>query len=95
MPPRGTCLTTNILYNLMIDIEERFTAIIDEAPGIDIAESNFKQSLIDDPELRKAYKEYCREQGTSEKNGFIEFCEQYCSDRDEIWESLNDYDNME
>ena len=61
----------------MIDIEERFTAIIDEAPGIDIAESNFKQSLIDDPELRKAYREYCREQGTSEKNGFIEFCEQY------------------
>lgn len=79
----------------MEDITEMFNSIIEEAPSIDIAESEFKQSLIDNPELRKAYREYCREQGSSEKRGFLDYAEQYCSDRNEIWESLNDYDNME
>lgn len=79
----------------MEDITELFISIIEEAPGIDIAESQFKHSLIDNPELRKAYRAYCREQGTSEKNGFIEFCEAYCSERDSVWDSLNDYNDEE
>lgn len=79
----------------MNDITELFISIIEEAPSIDIAESEFKRSLIDAPDLRRAYKAYCREQGTSEKNGFIEFCEEYCSDRNSVWDSLNDYDNEE
>ncbi len=49
----------------MEDITELFNSIIEEAPSLDIAESEFKQSLIDNPELRKAYREYCREQGES------------------------------
>lgn len=79
----------------MEDITRLFIAIIEEAPGIDIAESQFKQSLIDDPELRKAYRNYCREQGTSERNGFIEFCENYYSERNSVWDSLNDYNDEE
>lgn len=79
----------------MDDITELFISIIEEAPSIDIAESEFKRSLIDDPDLRKAYKEYCRQQGTSEKHGFLDFCEEYCSDRNSVWDSLNDYDNEE
>lgn len=79
----------------MEDITELFISIIEDSPGIDIAESQFKQSLIDDPELRKAYREYCREVGTSEKNGFIEFCEEYCEGRNEIWDSLKDYNDEE
>ncbi|MBD5234179.1 MAG: hypothetical protein HDS65_08395 [Bacteroidales bacterium] len=79
----------------MDDIKDLFISIIEEAPGIDIADSEFKKMLIDDPELRRKYKEYCREQGTSERNGFVEFCEEYCADRNSIWDSLNDYDNEE
>lgn len=79
----------------MKNITDLFISIIEEAPGIDIAESEFKRSLIDDPDLRRQYKEYCREQGTSERNGFIEFCEEYCADRNSVWDSLNDYDNEE
>ena len=52
----------------MDDIIELFISTIKEAPSIDIAEAEFKRQLIDDPDLRKAYKEYCNEQGTSEKN---------------------------
>lgn len=79
----------------MDDIIELFISTIKEAPSIDIAEAEFKRQLIDDPDLRKAYKEYCREQGTSEKNGFIEFCQEYCDDRNSVWDTLNDYDNEE
>lgn len=79
----------------MKEITELFNSIIEEAPSLDIAESEFKQSLIDNPELRKAYREYCHEQGSSEKRGFLDYAEQYCDDRNEIWESLSDYDNME
>ena len=60
----------------MEDITELFNSIIEEAPSLDIAESEFKQSLIDNPELRKAYREYCREQGSSEKRGFLDYAEQ-------------------
>ena len=79
----------------MEEITELFNSIIEEAPSLDIAESEFKQSLIDNPELRKAYREYCHEQGSSEKRGFLAYAEQYCDDRNEVWESLSDYDNME
>ncbi len=79
----------------MDNITDIFVSFIKEAPGIDTAESDFKRALIDDPELRRSYREYCREQGTSERNGFIEFCEEYCADRDSVWDSLSDYDNEE
>ena len=46
----------------MSDITEIFISIIEEAPGIDMAEAEFRRLLVDDPALRKQYKEYCHEQ---------------------------------
>lgn len=77
------------------DITEIFISILNEAPRLDIAEAEFKRRLVDDPELRKSYKEYCREQGSSERNGFTDFCEEYLADQNAMWDSLNDYDNEE
>jgi len=79
----------------MEDITTLFDSIIEDTPSIDIAESQFKQSLIDNPELKRAYREYCREQGTSEKHGFLDYCEEYASQKNEIWDNLNDFDNVE
>lgn len=79
----------------MDDIRDLFVQIIDESPGIDMAESEFKRRLVDDPDLRQEYRRYCREQGTSERNGFVEFCEEYCEDRNSVWDSLNDYSDEE
>ena len=79
----------------MKDITDLFDSIIEDTPSIDIAESQFKQSLIDNPELKRAYREYCREQGTSEKNGFLEYCEEYSSRKNEIWNNLSDFDTIE
>ncbi len=60
-----------------------------------MAEAEFKRTLVDDPELRRNYRNYCREVGTSEKNGFLDFCEEYMAGQDSVWESLNDFDNQE
>ncbi len=79
----------------MEDITELFVKIIKESPGIDMAEAEFKRTLVDDPELRRNYRNYCREVGTSEKNGFLDFCEEYMAGQDSVWESLNDFDNQE
>lgn len=79
----------------MDNITDIFVSIIEQSPGIDMAEAEFKRMLVDEPELRRSYREYCRELGTSERNGFIEFCETYCNERDSVWESLSDYNDEE
>ena len=46
-----------------------------------------------DDELHRQYREWCQETGSSERMGFIDFCEEYLSERDEAWDSLNnDFD---
>lgn len=79
----------------MEDLTEYFVNILKQSDSIDIAESEFKRSLIDDDDLKRRYREYCREIGTSEKHGFLDFCEEYMQNQDSIWESLSDYDNQE
>lgn len=75
------------------DITQYFIYIIDQAHGYDMADSDFKRALADDDRLRAAYREWCRQNGTSEKNGFLDFCEEYMADRNQMWDSLNDYDD--
>lgn len=79
----------------MEDITDFFVHYIETTPSLDIAESEFKRSLIDDQELKAMYKQWCRERGTSEKNGFKDFCEEYMEEQDDVWNSLNDFDNQE
>lgn len=73
-------------------MEDIFLEILKNARSVDMAEADFRNRLIDDPELKARYKEYCREQGTSEKNGFRDFCLDYIAEEDSIWDELNDYD---
>ena len=49
--------------------------------------------LPDDPELHAAYREWCASNGSSEKNGFIDFCEEYLAEQDSIYDSLSDYND--
>ncbi len=76
----------------MNDITDLFNSIIDQTGALDIAVSEFKRMIADDPELRAAYKEWCEETGTSERHGFTEYSEEYVRSREEKWDSLTDYD---
>lgn len=85
--------TKNFPYQyIMDDLSELFRSVVDQAGALDIAASEFQKMLADDPELRAEYKEWCEENGYSERRGFNEFAEDYVNSREEKWDSLTDYD---
>lgn len=79
----------------MEEITEIFLDILNQSPSVDIAEAEFKRRLVDEPELRQLYRTYCREERISERRGFLAFCENYLEGQNEMWESLDDFDNRE
>ena len=74
------------------DITEIFINVLHQADSVDVAESEFKKMIADDEELHQQYRDWCHEVGSSERHGFLDFCEEYLSDRDEVWKNLNDFD---
>lgn len=76
----------------MDDITQLFINILRQADSVDVAESEFKKMIGEDDDLHRRYREWCHEVGSSERHGFLDFCEEYLSTRDEIWDNLSDYD---
>ncbi len=76
----------------MNDITLTFENILTEHRSIDIAEAEFKKMINEDSELKDQYREWCDAVGSSEKNGFRDFCDEYLESQDSIWDSLNDFD---
>ena len=76
----------------MEDITDYFVSIIEENHSLDIAEAEFKRVIEDDEDLREQYRQWCQQVGSTEKNGFMDFCEEYMADRNDVWNALNDYD---
>lgn len=66
--------------------------LLQQTGSPDMAEAEFKRMINDDPDLKIAYREWCREVGSSEKNGFFDYCEELHSSQNDIWDSLNDFD---
>ena len=74
------------------DITEYFNSLISQTGSIDMAEAEFKRAIAEDNELHTIYREWCHENGSSERNGFLDFCDEYRESQDSKWDSLNDYD---
>jgi len=70
-----------------------FDRVISQAGSFDIAEAEFRHLVNDDPEVKEMYKQWCVDNGYSQKYGFIEYCEHYRDSQDSVWESLSDYDD--
>lgn len=51
--------------------------------------------MADDENLRREYRIYCRENGVAERRGFLDFCEAYLEEQNGVWDSLNNYDDIE
>ena len=73
----------------MIDIFEVFSNVIKHNRSVDMADSEFKRLLLDDNEIRKAYKEWCEHEGYTEKKGFIEYCHSVFDEEENKWDVLN------
>lgn len=76
----------------MDDISDFFIEIINQNHSLDIAESEFKRLVAEDDELHEQYRQWCHQVGSTEKNGFRDFCDDYMADRNEVWDALSDYD---
>lgn len=74
------------------DITEYFVSLIESSGAIDVAEAEFKRIVADDNDLRELYRQWCADTGTSERYGFSDFATEYMENREEVWNSLNDYD---
>lgn len=74
------------------DIVTFFTDIINQAGSYDIARAEFFRIIADDDELQQQYREWCDENGFSERKGFNEFIDQRIDSHESVWSSLNDYD---
>ena len=74
------------------DITEYFNSLISQTGSIDMAEAEFKRAIAEDNELHTIYREWCHENGSSGRNGFLDFCDEYMESQDSKWDSLNDYD---
>ncbi|MBD5232068.1 MAG: hypothetical protein HDS66_07965 [Bacteroidales bacterium] len=71
-----------------MDITEIFDRVIDEQRSLDVADSEFRRMLVDDPELRRQYRAWCAEQEISEKRGFLDYCRQRFDEAESCWDAL-------
>ncbi|MBE6318952.1 MAG: hypothetical protein E7081_08275 [Bacteroidales bacterium] len=76
----------------MNDITQLFNSLLDQYQSIDIADNELKKMIAEDDELREEYREWCHAVGSSEKKGFLDYCDEYKQSQDSIWESLKDFD---
>lgn len=76
----------------MKDITEIFIHYINQFGSPDMAEFEFKKAIHDDRELRDDYRQWCQDTGSTEKSGFFDFCDEYLSEQNDVWENLSDFD---
>lgn len=79
----------------MDHITDIFNDFLTQFGSVDIAEAEFKKSIHEDPELRAAYRRWCDESGSTERNGFLDYCQEYLDSQNDVWNALNDFDNEE
>lgn len=77
----------------MNEIEQLFNSYLSQFKSVDIAEAEFKKDMHADPDMRSKYREWCREVGSTEKNGFYDYCEEYLRDQNSVWDTLSDYND--
>lgn len=76
----------------MADITELFLQLLHQYKSVDIAEAEFKRMLHEDTDLKEEYREWCDAVGSSEKMGFLDYCDEYMDSQESIYDTLNDYD---
>ena len=74
----------------MDSITDLFNDMLQQYGSVDIAEAEFKKMIHEDPEIRNQYRDWCHEVGSSEKRGFLDYCEEYLESQESIWDNLKD-----
>jgi len=72
----------------MTEISDIIDAILDEQHSLEMAESDFRLMLVDDADLRRAYKAWCAERGDSERRGFLNYAHERFEQEESRWDAL-------
>ena len=73
-------------------ITDLFDELLRTHHSIDIAEADFKRMIAESPDLRAEYRQWCHENGHTERRGFLDYADEYLDSQENIWDSLTDYD---
>ena len=74
------------------EITEIIENLLNESPMLADAEAEFKRMIGEDSDLRRNYREWCHEVGSTEKRGFYDYAEEYLDSQDDVWNTLTDID---
>ncbi len=77
----------------MINLTDLFHDILTNSSSVDIAEAEFKKMIHEDPELHAAYREYCHEVGSTEKRGFLDYCDEFIDSQESIWDDIREFED--
>lgn len=77
----------------MDDILDLFQQILSQSGSVDIAEAEFKKMIHEDNDLHQRYRDYCHEVGSTEKSGFLDYCEEYLDSQDSIWDDIREFED--
>ncbi|MCM1483907.1 MAG: hypothetical protein NC043_06195 [Muribaculaceae bacterium] len=50
------------------------------------------KAIHEDASLRSDYRQWCHDTGNTERNGFIDWCDEYLELQNDVWNNLNDFD---
>ena len=76
----------------MTDITDIFNHYLTQCDSVEFAEAEFKKDMHEDSEMRQLYRDWCHNVGSTEKNGFLDYAEEYLESRDDVWNALSDFD---
>ena len=77
-----------------MDITQYYISLLEQFRSVKVAEQEFRRYMEDDEQLQKAYAEWCEENEYSLREGLREFGSRYIEEREERWQSLNDFDEI-
>ena len=78
-----------------MEIKDYYITLLEQFRSVTVAEQELRRQMDDDPELEAQYLVWCEENDYSPREGLREFGTQYIEEREERWESLNDFDDFQ
>lgn len=78
-----------------MDLTNYYISLLENFRSVRLAEQELRRQMDDDPELQRTYAAWCEEHEYEPKEGLKEFGSQYIQEREERWQTLNDYDDLQ
>lgn len=71
------------------DLQALVERLVVEFRHLDVAHHEFEKLLADDEELKDTYYQWCTEQGTSRRRGFLDMAEEFLDTDSDRWTVLD------